>query len=53
MKNEKMCREILMGMNFLNIPSINFLNLKNKYGGIEGLYNYISDCMVGLDKVDY
>jgi hypothetical protein len=37
------CRLILEGMIFLNIPTENFLNLKNEYGGIDGLYNFISN----------
>jgi hypothetical protein len=37
------CSLILQGMNFLGIPSENFSEMKNKCGGIDGLYELISD----------
>jgi hypothetical protein len=36
------CSLILQGMNFLGIPSENFSEMKNKFGGIDGLYEFIS-----------
>ena len=38
-----MVREILMGMEFLNIPSDKFLELKKRHGSVEKLYEYISN----------
>ena len=35
------CRLILEGMNFLGIPSENFLTLKNELGGTDKLYSWI------------
>jgi hypothetical protein len=32
---------ILESMIFLKIPTENFLTLKNEYGGIDGLYEFI------------
>ena len=36
-----MTREILMAMEFLNITFDRFKELKEKYGGINGLYHYL------------
>ena len=38
-----MVREILMGMEFLNIPLDKFLELKKQHGNVEKLYEYISN----------
>jgi hypothetical protein len=37
------CCLILEGMNFLGIPSENFSKMKNKFGGIDEFYEFISN----------
>jgi hypothetical protein len=37
------CSLILEGMEFLGIPSENFSKMKNKFDGIDGLYEFISN----------
>ena len=37
------CRLIFEGMDFLGIPSENFSKMKNKFGGVDVLYEFISN----------
>ena len=37
-----LCREILMAMEFLNIPSERYGDLKKQCGGVKELHEYLS-----------
>jgi hypothetical protein len=47
MNKISLCREIILGMIFLNIPTYTFSELKEKHGGLSNLHLHIEKKIIG------